>query len=133
MRRLYMTVLVAAALLSVVPAPAAAQAITFTVEPVAVATPDGTTLTVRATVGCPANYSVLEAFVSVTQGDQSSNFVGIPLKCRPHGQEYALTVPAAEGRAWAEGGASLSGFVLLERKSTTLSASPVAPLQIVIP
>ncbi len=135
MKRLLVAVLVSvAALLSVVPASAApTQTITFTAEPVAVATADGTSLTVRTTVGCPANYNVLEAFVYVVQGGQQSNFVGIPLTCRPRGQNYALTVPAPAGQAWVEGEASLSGFVLLERKSTTLSASPVAPLQVVIP
>jgi hypothetical protein len=134
MRRLCVVVLVAAALLSVAPASVAAtKEITFSVEPVAVSSADGTTLTVRVTVSCPANYSVLEAFVYVVQGGQQSNFVGIPLTCRPSGQEYTLTVPAPEGQAWTEGDASLSGFVLLERKSTTLSASPAAPLQVVIP
>jgi hypothetical protein len=116
--------------------PAAAapvRTITFTVDPVAVATADGASVTVHVTVGCPSNHQVLEAFVYVTQGGAQSNFVGIPLTCRPKGQEYTLTVPAPEGQTWAEGSASLSGFVLLIRKSETLSASPSAPVQIVIP
>ena len=134
MRRLCVAVLVAAALLLGVPAQAAPeQTIAFTVDPVAVATADGRSLTVHVTVSCPANYRVLEAFVYVTQGGVQSTFVGIPLTCRPKGQEYTLTVPAPEGQAWVEGPASLSGFVLLEHKSETLSTSPVAPLQIVTP
>jgi hypothetical protein len=134
MRRLCVAVLVAATVLLGVPAHAAPeQTITFTVDPVAVATADGASLTVQVTVSCPANYQVLEAFVYVTQGSVQSTFVGIPLTCRPKGQQYTLTVPAPEGQAWAEGPASLSGFVLLERKSNTLSTSPTAPLQIVIP
>jgi hypothetical protein len=134
MRRLCVAVLVAAALLLGVPAQAAPeQTITFTVDPVAVATADGRSLTVHVTVSCPANYRVLEAFVYVTQGGVQSTFVGIPLTCRPKGQEYTLTVPAPEGQAWVEGPASLSGFVLLEHKSETLSTSPVAPLQVVTP
>jgi hypothetical protein len=134
MRRLCVAVLVAAAVLLGVPAQAAPeQTITFTVDPMAVATADGRSLTVHVTVGCPANYRVLEAFVYATQGGVQSTFVGIPLTCRPKGQQYTLTVPAPEGQAWVEGPASLSGFVLLERKSETLSTSPVTPLQIVIP
>ena len=134
MRRLCVAVLVAAALLLGVPAQAAPeQTIAFTVDPVAVATADGRSLTVHVTVSCPANYRVLEAFVYVTQGGVQSTFVGIPLTCRPKGQEYTLTVPAPEGQAWVEGPASLSGFVLLEHKSETLSTSPVAPLQVVTP
>lgn len=124
-----------AAVLLGVPAQAAPeQTITFTVDPVAVATADGSSLTVQVTVGCPANYQVLEAFVYVTQAGVQSTFVGIPLTCRPKGQQYTLTVPAPEGQAWIEGtAASLSGYVLLVRKSDTLSTSPVAPLQIVLP
>ena len=106
MRRLCVAVLVAATVLLGVPAQAAPeQTITFTVDPVAVA----------------------------TAGGVQSAFVGIPLTCRPKGQQYTLTVPAPEGQAWAVGPASLSGFVLLIRKSDTLSTSPTAPLQIVIP
>jgi ABC-type uncharacterized transport system auxiliary subunit len=68
MRRLCVAVLVAAAVLLGVPAQAAPeQTITFTVDPVAVATADGSSLTVQVTVGCPANYQILEAFVYVTQ------------------------------------------------------------------
>jgi hypothetical protein len=100
---------------------------------VAIAAADGTSLAVDVTVSCPANYQVLEAFVYVTQGGVQSTFVGIPLTCRPKGQQYLLTVPAPEGQAWVEGPATLSGYVLLVRKAETLSASPVAPLQIVIP
>jgi hypothetical protein len=134
MRRLCVAVLVAATVLLAVPAQAAPeQTITFTVDPVAVATADGASLTVQVTVSCPANYQVLEAFVYVTQGSVQSTFVGIPLTCRPKGQQYTLTIPAPEGQAWAEGPASLSGFVLLVRKAETLSTSPTAPLQIVIP
>jgi hypothetical protein len=135
MKRLVLPVLVAAALLSAVPTSAAAPTtgITFSVDQVAVASPDGTSLTVRVTVACPANYSVLEAFVYVTQGGQQSRFVGIPLTCRPRGTEYELTVPAPEGGVWSEGPASLSGFVLLERKGTTLSTSPTAPLTVMTP
>lgn len=134
MKRLVLPVLVAAALLSAAPATAAVEPqITFSVDPVAVASPDATSLTVRVTVACPANYRVLEAFVYVTQGDQQSNFVGIPLTCRPRGTEYELTVPAPGGGAWTEGPASLSGFVLLERKGTTLSTSPTATLSIDFP
>ena len=134
MRRLCVAVLVAAAVLLGVPAQAAPeQTITFTVDPVAIATADGTSLTVHVMVSCPANYRVLEAFVYVVQGGVQSTFVGIPLTCRSKGQEYTLTVPAPEGQAWVEGPASLSGYVLLLRKSETLSTSPVAPLQIVVP
>ena len=134
MRRLCVAVLVAAAVLLGVPAQAApVQTITFTVDPMAVATADGRSLTVHVTVSCPANYRVLEAFVYATQAGVQSTFVGIPLTCRPKGQPYTLTVPAPEGQAWVEGPASLSGFVLLERKSETLSTSPVTPLQVVIP
>jgi hypothetical protein len=85
------------------------------------------------TVSCPANYQVLEAFVYVVQGGVQRRFAGIPLTCQPKGQKYTLTVPAPDGQAWAEGPASLSRYVLLARKSQTLSTSPVAPLQIVIP
>ena len=61
MRRLCVAVLVAATLLLGVPAQAAPeQTITFTVDPVAVATADGASLTVQVMVGCPANYQVLE-------------------------------------------------------------------------
>ena len=77
-------------------------------------------------------YATLGA--NVTQAGVQSTFVGIPLTCRPKGQQYTLTVPAPEGQAWIEGtAASLSGYVLLVRKSDTLSTSPVAPLQIVLP
>jgi hypothetical protein len=78
--RLCVVVLVVAALLSVAPASVAAtKEITFSGEPVAVAPADGTTLTVRVTVSCPANHSVLEAFIYVVQSGQQNNFVGIPL------------------------------------------------------
>jgi hypothetical protein len=108
MRRLCVAVLVTATMLLGVPAQAAPdQTITFTVDPVAVATADGASLTVQVTVGCPANYQVLEAFVYVTQGSVQSTFVGIPLTCRPKGQQYTLTIPAPEGQAWAEGPATL--------------------------
>jgi hypothetical protein len=135
MKRLVLPVLVAAALLSVAPTSAAAPTtgITFSVDPIAVASADATSLTVRVIVACPANYTVLEAFVYVTQGGQQSNFVGIPLTCRPRGTEYELTVPALGGAAWTAGPASLSGFVLLERKGTTLSTSPTETLTIVTP
>jgi hypothetical protein len=134
MRLLCVAVLIAATVLVGVPAQAAPEpTITFSVDAVAVATADGTSLTVHVTVGCPANYQVLEAFVYVLQGSVQSTFVGIPLTCRPKGQQYTLTVPAPAGQAWAAGPASLSGFVLLEHKSKTLSTSPTAPLQIVIP
>ena len=85
------------------------------------------------TVSCPANYQVLEAFVYVRQGGVQGTFVGIPLTCRPKGQQYPLTVPAPEEQAWVEGPATLSGYVLLVRKAESLSTSPVARLQIVIP
>jgi hypothetical protein len=134
MKRFCMALLIAMALLPMPPASAAmTKGITFSVDPVAVASPDATSLSVRVTVGCPANYDVLEAFVYVTQGDRQSNFVGIPLTCRPRAREYELTVHAPEGQTWAEGTASLSGYVLLERKSTTLSLSPGAALNVVIP
>ena len=129
-----MAVLIAATVPFGVPAQAAPeQTITFTVDPVAIAAADGTSLAVDVTVSCPANYQVLEAFVYVTRGGVQSTFVGIPLTCRPKGQQYPLTVPAPEGQAWVEGPATLSGYVLLVRKAETLSTSPVAPLQIVIP
>jgi hypothetical protein len=135
MKRLFLlaAAVLAAALLASPAHSAAPTTITFSADPVAVATADGTSLTVQVTVGCPANYQVLEAFVYVTQAGTQSNFVGIPLMCRPRGQEYTLTVPAPEGQVWTAGPASLSGFVLLIRKSETLSASPVAPLEIVVP
>jgi hypothetical protein len=135
MKRFCVTLLIAAALLLPVPPASAAvtRGITFSADPVAVASADGTSLTVRVTVACPANYTVLEAFVYAAQGGQQSNFVGIPLTCRPRGTEYELTVPAPVGAVWAEGPASLSGFVLLERKGTTLSTSPTATLNIDIP
>ena len=136
MKRFCLTLLLAAVLplLAVMPASAApTQAITVSVESIAVASADGTSLTVRLTVSCPANYTVLEAFLYVVQGGQQSNFVGIPLSCRPHGRQYTLTVPALGGLTWSAGEASLSGYILLERKSTTLSASPAASLQIVFP
>ncbi len=134
MKRLFLlaAAVLAAALLAS-PAHSAPTTITFSADPVAVATADGTSLTVQVTVSCPASYQVLEAFVYVTQAGTQSNFVGIPLMCRPRGQEYTLTVPAPEGLVWTAGPASLSGFVLLIRKSETLSASPVAPLEIVVP
>jgi hypothetical protein len=135
MKRLFLlaAAVLAAALLASPAHSAVPTTITFSADPVAVATADGTSLTVKMTVGCPANYQVLEAFVNVTQAGTQSNFVGIPLLCRPRGQEYTLTVPAPEGQVWTAGAASLSGFVLLIRKSETLSASPVAPLEIVVP
>jgi hypothetical protein len=134
MKRLLLLAATAVALtLLASPAPAATKTITFSVDPVAVATADGTSLTVQVTVGCPANYEVLEAFVSVVQAGGQSDFVGIPLTCRPNGQEFTLTVPAREGQVWTAGPASLSGFVLLIHKSATLSASPVAALEIVVP
>jgi hypothetical protein len=134
MRHLCIAAFVAAALLLGVPAEAAPErTITFTVDPVAVAATDGKSLSVHVTVGCPPNHQVLEAFVYVTQVGVQSTFVGIPLTCRPKGQEHTLIVPAPTGQTWVEGPASLSGFVLLIFKSETLSASPVAPLQVVIP
>jgi hypothetical protein len=135
MKRLFLlAAAVLAAVLFATPVHAAPQTtITFSADPIAVATADGTSLTVRVTVGCPANHEVLEAFVYVTQAGAQSNFVGIPLMCRPKGQEYTLTVPAPEGQVWTAGPASLSGFVLLVRKSETLSASPGATLEIVVP
>jgi hypothetical protein len=134
MRRLCVAVLIAATVPFGVPAQAAPeQTITFTVDPVAIAAADGTSLAVDVTVSCPANYQVLEAFVYVTQGGVQSTFVGIPLTCRPKGQRYPLTIPAPEGQAWVEGPATLSGYVLLVRKAETLSTSAGAPLQIVIP
>jgi hypothetical protein len=135
MKRLFLlaAAVLAAALLASPAHSAAPTTITFSADPEAVATADGTSLTVKVTVGCPVNYQVLEAFVYVTQAGTQSNFVGIPLLCRPRGQEYTLTVPAPDGQVWTAGPASLSGFVLLIRKSETLSASPVAPLEIVVP
>ena len=86
MRRLCIAALVAAALLGIPAEAAPERTITFTVDPVAVATADGMSLSVRVTVGCPANHEVREAFVYVTQGGTQSNFVGIPLTCRPRGR-----------------------------------------------
>jgi hypothetical protein len=134
MRRSCVAVLLAVAVLFGVPAQAAAKrAITFTVDPVAEATVDGTSLTVQVTVGCPPNYEVLEAFGYVVQDGVESDPVYFPLTCRHKGRDYTLTVRAPEGQTWADGPAYLSGYVLLERKSDLLSVSPVARLEIVIP
>jgi hypothetical protein len=137
MKRLFVVIVGALATLfagsSLGSAAAQANTITFTAEPVAVASPGGTTLTVQVEVSCPARYDVLEAFIYVQQGGVSSNFVGIPLTCRPSGQQYTLTVPAPEGSVWTAGAASLSGYILLIHKSETLSTSPSAALQVVFP
>jgi hypothetical protein len=115
------------------PATAAAKTISVSVDPIAVATAGGASLTVRMTIACPAGYDVLEAFVYVVQGDTTSNFVPIPLVCRNQPQVYTLAVPAPDQRVWTAGTASLSGYILLGRRSETLSSSPSATLQVVVP
>jgi len=132
MKRLF--VVLAVILAGLVPGPvsAASKTISVTVDPVAQATAGGASLTVHLTVSCPAKYHVLEAFVYVAQGGSSSNFVSIPLLCRNRPREYTLTIPTPEGQAWAAGEASLSGYILLQRKSKTLSSSPTATLQVVV-
>jgi hypothetical protein len=128
-------VVLALVLVGFIPGPASATAktISVSVDPVALATPDGASLTVRLTVACPAGYDVLEAFVYVVQGDVTSNFVSIPLRCRNQPRDYTLTVPAPDGQVWTAGQASLSGYILLLRRSETLSSSPSATLQVVVP
>jgi hypothetical protein len=134
MKRLFVALTVVfAGLLLPGPASAATKTISVSVDPIAVATAGGTSLTVRMTVACPAGYDVLEAFIYVVQGDTTSNFVGIPLECRNKPQDYTLAVPAPDQHVWTAGPASLSGYILIIRRSETLSASPSAALQVVVP
>jgi hypothetical protein len=115
------------------PVSAAEKTISVSVDPVALATAGGGSLTVRMTVACPAGYDVLEAFGYVVQGGATSSFVPIPLICRNQPRDYTLTVPAPDGHVWTAGEASLSGYILLIRRSETLSSSPSATLQVVVP
>lgn len=84
----------------------------------------GAAVLVDVIVSCAGGSDVLEAFVYVTQGDQQSQFVPIPVRCGGRARSYTVRVPAPAGTAFQAGRASVSGYILVDRQGTVTSASP---------
>lgn len=90
----------------------------------------GAAISIEVSVKCAGGSNVLEAFVYVTQDEQQSQFVSIPVRCGGQARTYVVRVPAPEGTLFHAGSATASGYVLVEKKGNVTSASPSQTLTI---
>lgn len=89
----------------------AQAAVSVSIEPAAKLLPDGAVRVVLV-ASCDEGHDVLEAFVSVSQDDQSiSGRAGIPLRCTGRPRTYRVRVKPLEGSFHA-GEAYASAYVL---------------------
>ena len=100
------------------------------IAPEATLVDEGAAVLVSVTVSCAGGSDVLEAFVYVTQDGQQSPPTPISIRCGGRARTYTVRVPAAEGTVFHPGSASASGYVLVDKKGDTTSASPSQALTI---
>ena len=100
------------------------------IAPEAVLVDEGAAVTIEVSVKCAGGSDVLEAFVYVSQDEQQSQFVTIPVRCGGKARTYAIRVPAPEGTVFHAGSATASGYVLVDKKGSVTSASPSQALTI---
>jgi hypothetical protein len=113
------------ALLLALPADAAARPkASVAVADTAAIAPDGSAVIIEVTASCARRWTVLEAFVTVSQ-PQVSGMGGIPLSCTGRVQTFAVTVPALDA-AFTPGDAQASAFILIERRGRTQQAQDTA-------
>jgi hypothetical protein len=92
--------------------------------------PDGSTATIQVEASCRRGWTVLEAFVTVSQ-PQVSGMGGLPLSCTGRTQTFAVVVPALDV-AFTPGPAQVSGFVLIERRGSTQQAQDSEQVTLVV-
>lgn len=91
--------------------------------------PGGDAVTIDVTASCARRWTVLEAFVTVSQ-PQVTGMGGIPLSCTGRAQTFTVTVPALDA-TFTPGEAQASAFVLIERRGRTQQAQDTALVTLV--
>jgi hypothetical protein len=75
---------------------------------------EGAAAVVRVRARCEQGLEVLEAFVTLSQEDVSSDMTGFPLVCDGTRQRFRVRVPTLDDTRYSPGEAQASAFVLTQ-------------------